>query len=98
RSSMEMAQEIRDTGLSDRKLHLFACGCLRRVLDWLPMGSIREAIDVTERFADGRANLEQLKAVWWEACEDSGEEFWWWLWDFDTATPMALLEHRLPSK
>jgi hypothetical protein len=49
--------------LSQRKMRLFACACGRAIL-WprLPPGC-RQAVEVVERFADGDASAEQLRAA-----------------------------------
>jgi hypothetical protein len=40
--------------LSDRKLHLFTAGLLRRVWEDLPSDHTRLVVEATEQFADGR--------------------------------------------
>jgi hypothetical protein len=51
---------------SDRKLRLFASGCCRHVWDHLN-DDIRDAVEVTERLADGLAELSELGPIqsWW---------------------------------
>ena len=47
---------------SDRKLRLFACACVRRV--WKRMEeAIPQGVEVSERFADGKASRKELKTV-----------------------------------
>jgi hypothetical protein len=46
--------------VSDRQLRLFACACCRRVWDSLD-GPCRSAVDAAERFADGKAQLHELR-------------------------------------
>ncbi len=48
---------------SDRKLRLFACACVRRV--WLRMEEavVPEEVEKSERFADGEASKQELRAA-----------------------------------
>jgi hypothetical protein len=39
-------------GANERKLRLFACGCIRQVWDWLTNEHSRRAIEVAEQFID----------------------------------------------
>jgi hypothetical protein len=48
---------------SDRKLRLFACACCRAAPDLLDDAEVREAIETSERYADGLATREQLQAA-----------------------------------
>ena len=54
---------------SDRQLRLFACGCARRVWHLLADAPSREAVETAERFADGLADLAELR----RACEAAHE-------------------------
>ncbi len=52
---------------SDRHVRLIACGCCRRVWDWLVDARSRRAVEVGERFADGAATDEELGRAAWSA-------------------------------
>jgi hypothetical protein len=51
--------------LSDRKLRLFSCACLRRVCEKLPVGSFRQTIEETERAAEETAGESHEAGPWW---------------------------------
>jgi hypothetical protein len=57
-----MAFSVRDR-LSDRQLRLFGCACVRGVWEDLPDDALRLAIEACERFADGLAAVEELRAA-----------------------------------
>lgn len=53
---------LRLTPAEARRLRLFAAACARQVWDWLPTDA-RSAVLISERFADGRAIEEDLRAA-----------------------------------
>jgi hypothetical protein len=66
--------------LSERKLRLFACACLRQAWHLLPPGCRREAVEVSERFADGLAadaELADVRRRCWEEFAAPGGPFGW---------------------
>jgi hypothetical protein len=50
--------------LSDRKLRLFACHCVRRVWPLLTREPVQQAVMTAERFADRAAQRDELRAGW----------------------------------
>jgi hypothetical protein len=64
-------------GATERKLRLFACCCARRVWGLFPDECGRVAVRVAERFADGLAGDEDLRAAYadaHDAAEDEGRD------------------------
>jgi hypothetical protein len=50
-------------GRTERKRRLLSCALARGVLDLLPHGEAAAAVEAAERFADGRATEEELRAA-----------------------------------
>lgn len=55
-----MLRFLLERGLGERKARLLACACCRRVWPLLPDRRSRSAVEVSERFADGRATAIEL--------------------------------------
>ncbi len=56
--------------LDDRTLRLFACKCVREVWHLLTDERSRKAVEVAERYAEGKATDDELAAAWdaaWDA-------------------------------
>jgi hypothetical protein len=47
--------------VSSRKPRLYACGCCRIIWDSLPCDASREAVEASERLADGTISLEEFE-------------------------------------
>jgi hypothetical protein len=63
RSPEEMLGFLPDKGV-DRKHLLLACACVRRIWHLLEDERPRRVIEVTEEFADGKADQKALRAAW----------------------------------
>jgi hypothetical protein len=60
----EMTTVFIDIGsLSDRKLRLFGCACVRRLWHWLDDERSRNAVVVAERFTEGQAGTKEVDAA-----------------------------------
>ena len=71
---LEVYHKVARTKRGRRKLRLFGCACCRARWDQLgPAG--RRAVEVAERFAEGRATLDDLTAAYAE-----GQKQWEPLW------------------
>lgn len=57
----------------ERKLRFFECGCVRRVWHQLTDRRIRGAVEVAERFADRRADVEEIEQAYSDALDASNE-------------------------
>ena len=74
--SQAMLSFLQERGASERKQRLFAVACSRRA--WPLIDDLgRAAVEVAERFADGRADAEQLRAARL-ACKGSGGQSSWY--------------------
>jgi hypothetical protein len=58
----QMAAYLEDTA-SPRKLRLLCCACARHVWDLLETDALRQAVELFERFADGAASEEAVRAA-----------------------------------
>jgi len=61
---------------NDKTLRLFACWCARNALALIEKPDPRsvDAVDVAEKFANGKATVEELAAAWdaaWDAARDA---------------------------
>jgi hypothetical protein len=74
----EMLLFLRNSGgASERTLRLFAAACVRRVWHLLTDERSREAIEVSERYADGLASEGELRIAWqaaWVAAAEASKE------------------------
>ena len=64
---------VRHLGIaaSERKRNLLAAACFRRIWHLLPGPKSRQAVEVLERYADGRVSAEQLAVARQECWEDA---------------------------
>ncbi|HEY7153520.1 MAG TPA: hypothetical protein VH575_06145 [Gemmataceae bacterium] len=68
-----MLEFLRERGkLCDRKARLYAVACFRSVWDKLSEPASRRAVEVAERFADGKATKEEF-----DAASDAADEVPW---------------------
>lgn len=68
---------LQDRGrTSERKLRLFAVACSRRVWDWIDALG-QTAVDTAERYADGLARPEEMRAARL-ACQGTGGQSAWY--------------------
>jgi hypothetical protein len=47
--------------VSERKMRLFACACVRRLWRWLEVDELRLAVDVAEKHAEGLATAQEMR-------------------------------------
>jgi hypothetical protein len=62
--------------VSDRKLRLFACSCVRRPWWVLDDEFSRHAVEIAERYADGQVTAEELSRAHEQLDLDRGWEIW----------------------
>jgi hypothetical protein len=62
--------------VSERKLRLFAFACSRRMWDWIDKLG-RAAVEAAEKFADGKASSEEMRAARL-ACQGAGGKSAWY--------------------
>jgi hypothetical protein len=60
-----------------RKLRLLACACCRRIWDHLKGKPHRHAVEVAERFADGRGSAKQLSAAHARTLQSGRPRHYW---------------------
>src|SRR5262245_38990094 len=70
-----MLQFLRDK-VSERKLRLFGCACVRRVWGMLTEGASRAAVEVAEQFADGTARAAELADAFASAANTAADIDW----------------------
>jgi hypothetical protein len=57
--------------VSDRKLRLYACACVRRRWELLRWPTPRQAVELAERFAEGNATADEVEAMRQQAQEST---------------------------
>ena len=64
RLMLRSLKDLGRKGLISRELRLFACACVRHVGELLEFEQSWQAVDVAERYADGDASQNELKAAY----------------------------------
>jgi hypothetical protein len=79
-SNIDAKQDRVGNRLTPRQLRLFACACVRRV-EVATRGSSGAAIDLAERFADGKATAHQLASTRYSGRFQPGNAAWAVCWE-----------------
>jgi hypothetical protein len=87
-NSPEAILNLLTAGASPRKLRLYAIGCCRRIWHLLTDDRCRHAVEVAQRFADGRAGERDLFAA--EQVVAAAARLWG-----DVGSPVARSTHAL---
>src|SRR4051812_43637094 len=71
-----MLRFLENTNPSERKIHLFVCGCCRHC-HWDALASLKlqDVIVIAERLADGLATKSELRAAH-ELCTERSNHLW----------------------
>jgi hypothetical protein len=77
--------------VSVRKCWLAACACCRRLPDYLASHAGRHCLEVVERFADGGATVEELRA----ADEDGWDIRWYRNWPGSSLHRAIIMHHEV---
>jgi hypothetical protein len=75
--------------LSERKARLFAVACCRRIWSRIPAGYSRQAVETSERYADGEVSFEELEAAFLAADRVHSRGSW----QLDTLDAARLAAH-----
>ena len=95
REPQKMLVFLRNTGkASDRKLRLFAVACLRRISHLFKHEDVRRTLEVANRFAEGGATDEELRAAEEQATWAGDDASWHSLQEATADWAAAPAAHR----